>query len=73
MTRCRVGARQAFDAAVVEADVLEADLAFAHDQRRACRPVDDLVRSRLMVSMPSCTTPMFSKMPATTHRTQPDI
>ena len=29
--------------------------------------------SRLMVSMPSCTTPMFSKMPATTHRIQPDM
>ena len=26
-----------------------------------------------MVSMPSCTTPMFSKMPATTHRIQPDM
>ena len=29
--------------------------------------------ARLMVSMPSCTTPMFSKMPATTHRIQPDM
>ena len=28
---------------------------------------------RLMVSMPSCTTPMFSKMPATTQRIQPDM
>ncbi len=29
--------------------------------------------TRLMVSMPSCTTPMFSKMPATTHRIHPDM
>ena len=28
---------------------------------------------RLIASMPSSTTPMFSKMPATTHRIQPDM
>ena len=56
----------------MEAHVVEADLALRHRERLGVRPSTTLVRAAI-VSMPSWTTPMFSKMPATTHRIQPDM
>ena len=60
-------------AAVVEADVLEADLA-ARRPRAACAPGVSATSCGLaIVSMPSCTVPMFSNRPATSHMIHCDI
>ena len=58
-------------AAVGERDVLEADLAARHDELARVRARRRASCGTAIVSMPSCTTPMFSKMPVTSQLTQP--
>ena len=59
-------------AAVAEAHVVEAHLAARDRERRGVRRLSTSVCGRAMVSMPSCTTPTFSKMPVTCQATQPE-
>ena len=58
-------------AAVAEAHVVEEDLAAGTWQARARRLRSASVIGRAIVCMPSCTTPMFSKMSVTCQATQP--
>ena len=63
--------RRRVGAAVAEGEVLEADLA-ARRPRAARAPARSTpVCGTAIVCMPSCTTPMFSKMPVTSQLTQP--
>ena len=58
--------------AIVEADIVEADLALGDLERRRARPVDQVLRPRDRLE-PSCTAPTLSKMPIDVHMIQPDM
>ena len=59
--------------AVVEGDVLEADLALGDLQLGTAPGASTRSCGRAIVSMPSCTAPTLSKMPIDVHMIQPDM
>ena len=69
------GQRQVFDQAavppVMEADILEADLAPRDAQLLSRRAHRRTVQGLESASMPSCTVPTFSKIEVMTHMIQP--